>query len=57
MDIAKCPDDTCPKKNACYRFNKQPTTYQSWANFGETRKGGDCEFYMTGYDNGTSKEY
>ena len=44
-DIALCPDETCPKKETCYRFFAKPDKY--WQSYftKSPRVGDKCEHY------------
>ena len=45
MDITKCEDKECPKKETCFRWTAPSNELQSY--FVETpRKGTKCEFYL-----------
>lgn len=32
-DIAMCQNETCPKREECYRYKATPCHYQSYSNF------------------------
>jgi len=41
--IAMCQNDTCPRKNDCYRYMAEPGMWQSYAEF---PGGEDCEYFI-----------
>lgn len=43
-DISMCANQTCPKKESCYRFTAKPCKYQTYADFKPDEEG-KCEYY------------
>jgi hypothetical protein len=44
-DITKCYNETCNKKEECYRYVVLSDIYQSYAKF-ELDVNGNCEFFI-----------
>ena len=44
-DIAKCDNEKCPLKDACFRYTSKPDEYQTY--FIEMKpKDGKCEYFL-----------
>jgi len=45
-DISMCANQTCPKRNECYRFTATPSPYrQSYASFQPKPGDSQCEYF------------
>lgn len=45
MDISKCANDDCTKKEQCLRWTLEPSKYQSFTMFYQDEYG-DCDYFI-----------
>lgn len=46
-DITMCTDESCPKRNTCYRFRAIPDKYMQSYFLDSPRDGDKCEYFMS----------
>lgn len=56
VDIAKCGNDECPKRNQCLRYTAPCGERQAWSTFEHDDNG--CEFFISneGWDEARSRQ-
>lgn len=54
-DITMCKNETCKKKEDCYRFTATPSRFQSYSNF-QYGKDGECDDFWKIHNTTECKE-
>jgi hypothetical protein len=56
-DIAKCQDDKCPSREACYRFTAPASDFwQSYGNFNREEDATNCDMFWRNEQDRDGKE-